>query len=817
LIASAVAIGGVLRVAAACSSAEKPEPIVCVAGVVCADAGVSEGGKPDGDAIGGPYFEPKPAGETPIGNWGLVDVDLPTIAFRITGLVARDGKVYLAGGEYKSAVGGLFEFLPERNAWQKRASHETSGALVAAADNAIYMLVGKSLYRYPVGATPGASTWQSRADSPIGNNAVAANVGSKDAALYVASETWQVARYLTALNKWEVLPTGSAALDPGKLGRVSHLAVTADETVFLSTPYSIRDSKGDLGAVYALPKNGTWQDATYNLRAQSGGLPTNMLNQTGNGWGPFGSVAVGPAASDAVYGSTEQGLFRLGARDTQWEKVAAYSGNSEMRSSDAYLFSLQRQVQMFETATRRRPLGQPKLFGCAKETWEQLTAPTRSLVIGVIRTQECRDGVPDRQRVVALRIDPNSPAIDRNMQLDVGTYLGASAAKGKAELAWNEAGSELFAGAQTGAMESSLYRIDAAGKTRRELKVTHIVHDLAAGPSAITTVEDDAARTYDLGLTAATASVPLAAGDKRLARAADGTLAILAGKTVSLHNGDLSKLRETTLVRAYVTDIAIDASAVYVVGFDNQRNGEPVQVPFLLALSRTDLSPLWKTWGYEPAMLSADMADSRLYRISIGANGDLYVLGEFAGGNTVFRWNGKDLQTSTLNAYDDTSRSTNTKSEHKLYYARVDTKTGSVKQGQFAIARLPNGAGNTVKAGCIAADARGRMFIGATSAAFMVGRDLNLINGEQVGAYDDGDAAYLAVDGDFRTRLRFTPLSKAGGNGIVQAIAVSATGVVAALTVSEQGQLFTTDASRAPFPAKGDVRDNLHLALFREP
>jgi hypothetical protein len=821
-VVCALALVPVLVLVASCSSETHS---------ASSSSGGTDGGSTNGGEAGAlpeTYYEPAPASSTPPGEWGTIDADLPKSAFRITGLVSSEGKTYLAGGEYKSTSGGLFQFEESSNTWVKKATHETSGALTVGADKGVYMLVQKSLRRYRSGG--GVAGWESLASSPLDGDMLFANPKSTQGMLYSASEKWEVARYAISSNTWESIPTGGASLDPSKLSRSGFLTAMADETVFLSTPWSIRDSKGALGAVYAWTAAGGWKDATYNLREEKNGLPTHMLNQTGSGWGSFGSVALGPSESDAVYASTEQGMFRLAEGTSTWEKVHAYSGNTQMRVSDSYLFLLQNQVQLFETATRRRPLGKPKLFGCNKETWEELTAPSKTLVIGVMRIAECGGGKPDGQRVLALRVDETSPTIDRNMKLDVGTYLGGGTScaqateaecknvpKGPSELAWNEAGTELYVVGQTSPTSSTLYRVSAQGTVMRSLALGTVAHDLVVRGPSVVVATDAGLRTYAADLLGSPMEIPMAQGGKRLARAKDGAMASIAGKTVTLYNAAGAKEREVVLTRAYVNDVAIDADTVYVVGFDNQRNGEPVQVPFLVALARTDLSVRWKAWGNDPSTLSNDMADSRLYRVSLAEDGDVLVLGEFAGGNTVFRWNGQDLTTPSLVAYDDTTRATNTKSEHKTYYARVGRTDGKVKLGQFAIARLPNGSGNSIRAGSIASDSKGRVLVGATSAAFMAGRDLNLVNGAKVGEYSDGDAAYLAVSKDMKTRLRFTPFSKSGGNGMIRAIDVSATGTVAALALSEKGELFTTDGSTALFPQIADPRDNLFLALFREP
>ena len=101
-------------------------------------------------------------------------------------------------------------------------------------------------------------------------------------------------------------------------------------------------------------------------------------------------------------------------------------------------------------------------------------------------------------------------------------------------------------------------------------------------------------------------------------------------------------------------------------------------------LDANTLKEKWRTWDFDPSTLGKDMADSRMYRLTyrltIAPTGEPIVLGESAGGNSVFRWNGKNLTTEPRVKTDVYSDTYNSKSNHMLYFAKLNPKTGIVKQ-----------------------------------------------------------------------------------------------------------------------------------------
>lgn len=215
----------------------------------------------------------------------------------------------------------------------------------------------------------------------------------------------------------------------------------------------------------------------------------------------------------------------------------------------------------------------------------------------------------------------------------------------------------------------------------------------------------------------------------------------------------------------FVTNAAIFNNRVYVVGFRNQRNTNPqgrtlpVQSPFLNCYeiqNNNALVEVWKTWGFPGRELGNDMADGRLYQV-FASDRQVCVLGESAGGNSAFRWNGKNLSTPTLITFDAYNDAFNSKSAHFTYYGIIDPVTGTVQRGQFAIPRLTSMMSNTNRARTISAGSEG-YYIGTEAMAKIENRDMIKFMGKTPILYSGKDAALLKVSPDLRTReFWFTP------------------------------------------------------------
>jgi hypothetical protein len=308
-------------------------------------------------------------------------------------------------------------------------------------------------------------------------------------------------------------------------------------------------------------------------------------------------------------------------------------------------------------------------------------------------------------------------------------------------------------------------------------------------------------------------------GQTRVAVEPSGRVAVLRDKTVTLFSATGQKIASRKIDRTYVNDLAMDPAGrrIYVVGFSNRNSGKPVQVSFLHALDpQNDLKELWRTWDFEAKLLSDpknnNMADSRLYRVVVASDGQVVVLGESAGGNSIYRWSGKDLTTSTLVSTDMYNTAYNTSSNHILYYGKVNAATGNVVAGQLTLTRLTPAKGykgNTIRAkdGALAVDKQGRLYIGGVAAYAIAERDSNQINGQQISPYTGSDMYLLMVSADLKQRLRWTAFSaNPKGGGTLNGLAVQ-NNTVALFGTVEFGDMITTGGNKRFNPIDGKSKD----------
>lgn len=296
-------------------------------------------------------------------------------------------------------------------------------------------------------------------------------------------------------------------------------------------------------------------------------------------------------------------------------------------------------------------------------------------------------------------------------------------------------------------------------------------------------------------------------------------LALRSGEfTVFDENGN-AIAPSTKIVKDYLTDITIKNDTIFVVGFSNGYNRStgncggggnlPVQSAFIIALKLEGGKYTWShtTFNFNPNDLDQDMADTRGYRINIGKDGKLYYLGEAAGGNSVYRWNGKI--TTELNgcknppyklvSHDSYSTPFNTKSAHIAYFCTIDPKTGEVERGQYIIPRQVNGESNSfrVKDGYIHSDEKGYVYISGQAGSNIAGREILHVNGVLVGAYAGGDMSLMIVAPDYKSRTYWGVYTDTLGMGVIQGIGVRDNIIVAAGR-AEEGKMITGGKRKDP-------------------
>jgi hypothetical protein len=313
-------------------------------------------------------------------------------------------------------------------------------------------------------------------------------------------------------------------------------------------------------------------------------------------------------------------------------------------------------------------------------------------------------------------------------------------------------------------------------------------------------------------------------GQTRVAIDGSWRIVVLRAGVVQTFAPDGKALASVKIDRTFVNDVAIDKATnrVYVTGFSNRKNaGVPVQVPFLYALNRDTLQESWRTWDFNPATLSKDMADSRMYRVVLGPKGEPIVLGESAGGNSVFRWNGADLTTETRVKLDMFSDTYNSKSNHMVYFAKIDIATGKVLAGQYAIPRndTKNNQANTIRAkDCgIDVDGKGNVYISSLSAYQIASRNQNVISGQPVAPYTGDDFTFMMVTPDFKQRLRWTSFAALPkGGGVPNAIAARNGKVAIFGTVTFGGMITLPNAiAPQPFNPEADAVRDAYLGVLK--
>ncbi|MDZ8223289.1 hypothetical protein [Nostoc sp. ChiVER01] len=253
----------------------------------------------------------------------------------------------------------------------------------------------------------------------------------------------------------------------------------------------------------------------------------------------------------------------------------------------------------------------------------------------------------------------------------------------------------------------------------------------------------------------------------------DGLVIHQSVNTLSIYDTGLNFKAKRSFEVTEVMDFEYKNKYLYVSGFQQQkRSGIPVQIAFLyrmgfngtsiFGLPNLQGSNQGKLWGYSPASLVDNMADTRLNRLHISGN-KLYVLGSVYGGNSIFRWNGKNLLTETLITTDKYTNAAQTRDETKVYTGVVDLTSFSVERGQLSITRLPStgglGDGNSNFPKTIYSNGSD-IFVGSSAAYAIPNRDSQTFLGKLIPPYR-GDASFLVFPTNLKSRKAWiTP-----GNG----------------------------------------------------
>ncbi len=260
---------------------------------------------------------------------------------------------------------------------------------------------------------------------------------------------------------------------------------------------------------------------------------------------------------------------------------------------------------------------------------------------------------------------------------------------------------------------------------------------------------------------------------ERVAAGSDGTFVALSGRTiVVLDSRGVQKSRFEVSTNREVTDIAIDGQnqLIFATGF-KQDDGAPctqLQIPFVRAYDYAGTLK-WKGYDWTRTEVGSECADSRGIALALGADGQLYYVGESHGGNTVHRRMPRDIAAFAPNVKTDGYNDAyNMNGAAPVgYVARLLPATGDIAAGQIFLTRLNNGKGNAARPNAVAANEAGIVLIGGSAACCIENATMRTVNGQAAmpaGTYAGGGFA-LILQADFKQRLTWTTWNGAKGGG----------------------------------------------------
>lgn len=361
---------------------------------------------------------------------------------------------------------------------------------------------------------------------------------------------------------------------------------------------------------------------------------------------------------------------------------------------------------------------------------------------------------------------------------------------------------------------SKLYWVNpATGAIAQTVALQGTVSDLAFdGNNLLVVAAND--KIIKLAASGETLSETPLKGVSRVAVSPDGHVGAIADKKVYLYDKSGAELFSKQRDFTRVTDVEVlsckGKQLVYVTSFQNNSfidlndKQNPVQIARLEAFD-FDGKEAWSLFSDRPEAIKQNVADTRLYRVTLGRDGYLYIAGESAGTATIFRWRGQPLTKDEsygdadpfVTQIDTYSQLHNSGSAHLAYYARVNPTKGELVTSQLSFPRVPNTKkSNTMYLGDIAGSADGRLYLGGGAGNGIPNRDKLTIDGKPIGAYEGRDRAWMSVAPDFKARNFWTVLSDKGGKGIVQGVDAGY-GYSAALSNAESGTVPVTSGTAA--------------------
>ncbi|HEU4324716.1 MAG TPA: hypothetical protein VFS21_16345 [Roseiflexaceae bacterium] len=416
-------------------------------------------------------------------------------------------------------------------------------------------------------------------------------------------------------------------------------------------------------------------------------------------------------------------------------------------------------------------------------------------------------------------LGPSNLVPSTNLLVSTATFLGGSGADAGAAVDVAPDGAVVLGGSfpsftfpgvltptvVAGATSGAVLRLERGGGAI--LSATRIgaeVRDLEVSAAGLIAVCGD----FGVATLPASGGTPLwSEGARPVARCAigpDGTVAALAGTTVSVYSAAGQQRGSWSLGVSAASDIALDPASgtVVVTGYkqDDGGNCAQLQITFLRGYSPSG-QLAWASYDWDKSQVGAAnvCADTRGERVAIGRDGKLYFAGTINGGTgaSIFARDPQDLGTRLdggRNVVSDAyNNATNTGSVKMTWFGRYSPTTGALEQGSSLLTRLSSGRGNSIAPTGITADEQGRVYLAGGTACCLPNRDRLTVGGVAVGAYASDEAYLVMLTPDLRTRLHWTPLA---GPSPASAGGSPATGIAVRNGVAAVSLTFSPSAGR---------------------
>jgi len=268
---------------------------------------------------------------------------------------------------------------------------------------------------------------------------------------------------------------------------------------------------------------------------------------------------------------------------------------------------------------------------------------------------------------------------------------------------------------------------------------------------------------------------------------------------------------------------------------DTSVNKWPIRVPYVFyySISGTSVNtiPYDTTYDFPSSQLQPDAADAFVTGANFGKDGYLYIIGEQAGPNSVFRWDGKTNYRKYFNETGKCGPPTPIQQVDKYasfsvilnpithigFVGKLDPTNGKVVNGTFVSAIKSDGTANGIKFIRVQTDAKGYVHVGGSAAYQSKGRSLVNINGNLVGNYTSLDATYLILAPDFRKRMFWGPFTATNSlaPGRLVGIGIRENNIALAIR-NDKGNFTTTSNAIIPQSFNGTTTSlkDAYLAVF---